>query len=80
MIVLRIPPDAEAEPTLTALKLMALRFPGPLELMVRVGDRTLTFGPSCGYSGDSACLAAMAEFGSVLSDGTATYLPPAGSP
>lgn len=62
MIVLKPRDDAPAE-SLHQIRLMALRFPGDVELQIVVQSGTLTIGDR--VDGSDALLAALREFGEV---------------
>lgn len=66
MIELRVPPDLEGTPLITAIALIALRHPGDHELTLLAGQRRLTLGPDWRYDGSPVCMAALGEFGAVV--------------
>ncbi len=66
MIVLRAERCFEGHFAITAIKAIASRHPGPIDLMVHVGNSRLRLGPAWRTDGSPACMAALAEFGEVL--------------
>ena len=65
MIELRTEPGLDAAASLTAIKLLATRFPGEHELAILCAGRRLTLGAVWLYDASPACVAQLAEFGDV---------------
>jgi hypothetical protein len=67
MIELRVAGGLAAAGALGAIKQIAWDHPGGhalrLVIATSTGERRLTLGPEWGYSGEPACMAALAEFG-----------------
>lgn len=72
VIELKMPGGVDAAASLTQVKLLATRFPGEHELTImldtsRAGTRRLRLGPTWKYDASPGCLAALAEFGELIS-------------
>lgn len=71
MIELRVQPGLDAAAGLMQVKQIAWRFPGVERLTILVptsdGERRLDLGPFWTYDGSPACIAALSEFGEVVS-------------
>lgn len=66
MIILRVDRGPDAGWLLSQIKATITRCPGDLDVEVRAGNSRLRLGPAWRTDGSPACMAALSEFGEVL--------------